>query len=555
MVDHSQNKMARHWMKFFLDAGIPKESSAEYALTFESNRMEMDMLSELDKDYLRDLNITALGDIISILRHKKKVLSKSGAAEILIKSEPKSSSPRRRDSRSSSSSSSSSNEETKPDNNVRKKVSLSSSSTLDTKEKKPENMIRKKVSLNGSSPSTSSVVSRLGPVVSSEAGGVFSRLGSQQLEPEARSGKSPTKNIYERLGPEAEKTKLKPVSSSEPQEQRISSTSENIIREPGSQSKGILKKRGVGDGSALSRSKSAPNIISLKPQASSSKLKKRISFGKDEIRLMDPSPGIKSRLGFGRCSSPPPPEIDDIDEPSLQTELKKIAVGKGQFEIRKVMKVVNEKLSKLRDSVTPERKTEAKETNSVSGNIKNEKKPIMRITMKNEVQKKDESDYKVDKVDLALRAAKLKSNLDQFRENQTVDRGSRSQGDGSQSRKRLVKYETLADGSRIKTFIDYDDPILEHVPIKKMKIEPEVVKTERKKIVISGDHLADNFTVTRPSPRLSDSGSGERKTLAERAERAQGRPEAGRSIRDRIGPREVKGSADKNIFSRLGSQL
>ena len=328
---------------------------------------------------------------------------------------------------------------------------------------------------------------------------------------------------------------------------------------------GILKKRGVGDGSALARSKSAPNIISLKPQASSSKLKKRISFGKDEIRLMDPSPGIKSRLGFGRCSSPPPPEIDDIDEPSLQTELKKIAVGKGQFEIRKVMKVVNEKLSKLRDSVTPERKTESKDTNTLSVNIKNERKPSMRITMKNELQKKEENNYKVDKVDLALRAAKLKSNLDQIRENQTVDRGSRSQDDGSQSRKRLVKYETLADGSRIKTFIDYDDPILEHVPIKKMKIEPEMVKAERKKIVISGDHLADNFTVTRPSPRLSDSGSGERKTLAERAERAQGRQEgeragpAGRSVKDRIGGREVKGSvkgsADKNIFSRLGSRL
>ena len=45
--------MARQWMKFFLDAGIPKESSAEYAVTFETNRMEMDMLAELDKDYLR----------------------------------------------------------------------------------------------------------------------------------------------------------------------------------------------------------------------------------------------------------------------------------------------------------------------------------------------------------------------------------------------------------------------------------------------------------------------------------------------------------------------
>ena len=45
--------MARKWMKFFLDAGIPKDSSAEYAVNFEQNRMELDMLPELDKDTLR----------------------------------------------------------------------------------------------------------------------------------------------------------------------------------------------------------------------------------------------------------------------------------------------------------------------------------------------------------------------------------------------------------------------------------------------------------------------------------------------------------------------
>ena len=49
--------MARKWMKFFLDAGIPKDSSAEYAVNFEQNRMEFDMLSELDKDTLRSVNI------------------------------------------------------------------------------------------------------------------------------------------------------------------------------------------------------------------------------------------------------------------------------------------------------------------------------------------------------------------------------------------------------------------------------------------------------------------------------------------------------------------
>ena len=38
---------------------------------------------------------------------------------------------------------------------------------------------------------------------------------------------------------------------------------------------------------------------------------------------MEPNPNIKSRLGFGRCSSPPPPELDDMDDSSLKTELRK----------------------------------------------------------------------------------------------------------------------------------------------------------------------------------------------------------------------------------------
>merc|ERR1711936_1091488 len=349
---------------------------------------------------------------------------------------------------------------------------------------------------------------------------------------------------------------------------------ESLTKEASRQTKGILKKRGVGDGSSMSRSKSAPNIISLKPQSGSGKLKKRISFGKDEIRLMDSSPGIKSRLGFGRCSSPPPPEIDDIDEPSLQTELKKIAVGKGQFEIRKVMKVVNEKLSTLRDSVTPERKTDTKET-----------KPSPRIiTMKNsECKKKDESDYKVDKVDLALRAAKLQSNLDLRRGNEShsgnkdrnkVTVSNNGKQDESKSKlspgKRLWKVGTLEDGTRIQTLTDYDDPILETVPIKKIRLDPEEAKKE-KKIVIA-DRVADDFTVSRSpiSRRLSESGSS--KTLAQRArmavskhqsvspERARGQIESVR-VRDRVGSRERDSdrsndrSSDRSTFQAQSSSI
>ena len=43
----------KQWMRFFLGAGIPPDSAAHYAITFEQNRMGMDMLLDLDKEYLR----------------------------------------------------------------------------------------------------------------------------------------------------------------------------------------------------------------------------------------------------------------------------------------------------------------------------------------------------------------------------------------------------------------------------------------------------------------------------------------------------------------------
>ncbi len=64
------------WRRFFAEAGIPAAAAEQYATNFAENRISMDMLLELNKDYLRDLGIFVLGDIIAILRHAKAVQGK-----------------------------------------------------------------------------------------------------------------------------------------------------------------------------------------------------------------------------------------------------------------------------------------------------------------------------------------------------------------------------------------------------------------------------------------------------------------------------------------------
>jgi len=72
------------WNEFFLDAKIPKDVAARYAVNFYKNRMSFDMLSDLNKDYLRDLDITVLGDVISILKHAKDVQSKQDSDVFIV---------------------------------------------------------------------------------------------------------------------------------------------------------------------------------------------------------------------------------------------------------------------------------------------------------------------------------------------------------------------------------------------------------------------------------------------------------------------------------------
>ncbi|XP_033125890.1 uncharacterized protein C19orf47-like [Anneissia japonica] len=65
------SKEMSEWIKFFTSAGVPAGAATTYAVTFIDNRIQKTMLLDITKEYLKEMGINVMGDIIAILKYCK----------------------------------------------------------------------------------------------------------------------------------------------------------------------------------------------------------------------------------------------------------------------------------------------------------------------------------------------------------------------------------------------------------------------------------------------------------------------------------------------------
>lgn len=71
------------WVQFFTGSGLPSDVCVRYAVIFSENRIQRGMLLDLTKEYLFDMGIHAMGDVIAILKHAKHVHTQEAQEKVM----------------------------------------------------------------------------------------------------------------------------------------------------------------------------------------------------------------------------------------------------------------------------------------------------------------------------------------------------------------------------------------------------------------------------------------------------------------------------------------
>jgi len=185
------------WVDFFTGARIPLGAAKQYAKAFHDNRISTDMLMDLNKDYLRDMGITILGDIIAILKHAKQVQAQLTTESDRKATPPPPSSPKVTKPTAESTTS------TKAGGGQRK-VTLASGDDKDPRPEgqKPEAGIGKATAGSAAARSSSKVKQRLGPPNTIKFGDQSRPEKKAPAATPAQTSTGGSGDIFNRLGPE-----------------------------------------------------------------------------------------------------------------------------------------------------------------------------------------------------------------------------------------------------------------------------------------------------------------------------------------------------------------
>ncbi|EEB13258.1 conserved hypothetical protein [Pediculus humanus corporis] len=364
----------REWIKFFTGCGIPEDIAKMYALIFYENRIQKNMLLDLNKEYLKDMGITVMGDIIAILKnaklvHKKfveeKILSDSVDSSVnkveVLNSESKNTSKRilNRYTRKYNSSGIESLKQVKVvvPNNQNNKVKLSKAKPENqgpTEKPEVSGAKIKKLSLENdnfkvnSSESIEKTTQTLEQAKRKEAKTVFDRLGESSVSSTTSevSGNSVTSysstireknlSVFSRLG---EKTAF------------VSSSSEEIIEKNGEQLPyaGILKSGSGNKKNFITSTMRADNEQKIS-SISKTELKKNISV-KDRLGLGGPeNKSSKSPLSTGKLF-----QTKTLNATILEKKnIKRINISNNNTSSgQNVSKMTSEKKTLVTTSKTP----------------------------------------------------------------------------------------------------------------------------------------------------------------------------------------------------------